>query len=153
MVDEATCAACDFNKPGATCQRRMAWQWRGEISKLMLYKCVLMDMTNRKVDSCKPVGAANIASTVFMWGWIQILNFFPSVQCPPAAVSSTASSSSWSLRSSRHFSPTVHLGLSTLSTGRSRPNTRRNVWQVLYWLFIIWLLRGWLLSKWLTVKA
>ncbi|TDH12869.1 hypothetical protein EPR50_G00050310 [Perca flavescens] len=31
MVDEATCAACDFNKPGATCQRRMAWQWRGQI--------------------------------------------------------------------------------------------------------------------------
>ncbi|XP_029019497.1 DNA polymerase epsilon catalytic subunit A [Betta splendens] len=31
MVDEATCAACDFNKPGAACQRRMAWQWRGEI--------------------------------------------------------------------------------------------------------------------------
>uniref|UniRef100_A0A3B5MER7 DNA polymerase epsilon catalytic subunit n=1 Tax=Xiphophorus couchianus TaxID=32473 RepID=A0A3B5MER7_9TELE len=31
MVDEATCASCDFNKPGATCQRRMAWQWRGEI--------------------------------------------------------------------------------------------------------------------------
>ncbi|XP_032807748.1 DNA polymerase epsilon catalytic subunit A [Petromyzon marinus] len=30
MVDEATCAACDFNKPGASCQRRMAWQWRGE---------------------------------------------------------------------------------------------------------------------------
>ncbi|XP_029296654.1 DNA polymerase epsilon catalytic subunit A [Cottoperca gobio] len=31
VVDEATCAACDFNKHGATCQRRMAWQWRGEI--------------------------------------------------------------------------------------------------------------------------
>ncbi|XP_036870228.2 DNA polymerase epsilon catalytic subunit A isoform X5 [Manis javanica] len=30
MVDEATCAACDFNKPGANCQRKMAWQWRGE---------------------------------------------------------------------------------------------------------------------------
>ncbi|XP_059569609.1 DNA polymerase epsilon catalytic subunit A isoform X2 [Alligator mississippiensis] len=30
MVDEATCAACDFNKPGANCQRRMTWQWRGE---------------------------------------------------------------------------------------------------------------------------
>lgn len=40
MVDEATCAACDFNKPGATCQRRMAWQWRGEISELMSYNCV-----------------------------------------------------------------------------------------------------------------
>uniref|UniRef100_A0A8C2PPD4 DNA polymerase epsilon catalytic subunit n=1 Tax=Cyprinus carpio TaxID=7962 RepID=A0A8C2PPD4_CYPCA len=31
MVDEATCAACDLNKPGANCQRRMTWQWRGEI--------------------------------------------------------------------------------------------------------------------------
>ncbi|XP_061624174.1 DNA polymerase epsilon catalytic subunit A isoform X2 [Phyllopteryx taeniolatus] len=31
MVDEATCAACDFNRPGATCQRRMAWHWRGQI--------------------------------------------------------------------------------------------------------------------------
>ncbi|XP_075389510.1 DNA polymerase epsilon catalytic subunit A isoform X1 [Tenrec ecaudatus] len=30
MVEEATCAACDFNKPGANCQRKMAWQWRGE---------------------------------------------------------------------------------------------------------------------------
>ncbi|KAG1689536.1 DNA polymerase epsilon catalytic subunit A [Nymphon striatum] len=31
MVDEATCAACDFNKPGAKCQRSMTWVWRGEI--------------------------------------------------------------------------------------------------------------------------
>ncbi|XP_077864309.1 DNA polymerase epsilon catalytic subunit A-like [Saccoglossus kowalevskii] len=30
MVDEATCAACDFNKPGARCQRNMTWTWRGE---------------------------------------------------------------------------------------------------------------------------
>jgi len=31
MVDEAVCAACDYNKPGATCQRRMPWMWRGEV--------------------------------------------------------------------------------------------------------------------------
>ncbi|XP_076064206.1 DNA polymerase epsilon catalytic subunit 1 [Oratosquilla oratoria] len=31
MVDETVCAACDFNKPGATCQRKMAWYWRGEV--------------------------------------------------------------------------------------------------------------------------
>ncbi len=31
QVDEADCAACDFNKPGATCQRRMPWMWRGEV--------------------------------------------------------------------------------------------------------------------------
>ncbi|CAN8013629.1 unnamed protein product [Ixodes persulcatus] len=30
MVDEADCAACDFNKPGATCRRSMPWTWRGE---------------------------------------------------------------------------------------------------------------------------
>ncbi|KAJ2380586.1 DNA polymerase epsilon catalytic subunit, partial [Coemansia sp. RSA 2611] len=30
MVDEAACAACDFNEPGKTCDRRMAWLWRGE---------------------------------------------------------------------------------------------------------------------------
>lgn len=31
MVDEATCAACDFNKPGARCRRIMPWTWRGEV--------------------------------------------------------------------------------------------------------------------------
>ncbi|XP_068086023.1 DNA polymerase epsilon catalytic subunit 1 [Anabrus simplex] len=31
MVNETVCAACDFNRPGATCQRSMTWMWRGEI--------------------------------------------------------------------------------------------------------------------------
>ncbi|KAK4884405.1 hypothetical protein RN001_000676 [Aquatica leii] len=30
MVDVSDCAACDFNKPNATCQRTMAWMWRAE---------------------------------------------------------------------------------------------------------------------------
>ncbi|KAK8243427.1 hypothetical protein HDK90DRAFT_430763 [Phyllosticta capitalensis] len=30
MVTEADCAACDFNRPGKTCDRRMPWAWRGE---------------------------------------------------------------------------------------------------------------------------
>ncbi|GFR70989.1 DNA polymerase epsilon catalytic subunit A-like, partial [Elysia marginata] len=30
LVEEETCAACDFNKPGARCQRKMPWMWRGE---------------------------------------------------------------------------------------------------------------------------
>ncbi|XP_065339696.1 DNA polymerase epsilon catalytic subunit 1 [Cloeon dipterum] len=30
MVDEMVCAACDFNRPNAKCQRRMVWTWRGE---------------------------------------------------------------------------------------------------------------------------
>ncbi len=35
VVDEATCAACDFNNPGATCQRNMNWIWRGDFSTLI----------------------------------------------------------------------------------------------------------------------
>ncbi len=30
IVDEATCASCDFNKPGAMCQRPMEWVWRAD---------------------------------------------------------------------------------------------------------------------------
>jgi len=44
MVDEAVCAACDFNKPGALCQRNMEWTWRGEYSKsdtIILLPCQL----------------------------------------------------------------------------------------------------------------
>ncbi|KAI1007367.1 DNA polymerase epsilon catalytic subunit A [Podosphaera aphanis] len=29
MIDESDCAACDFNRPGKTCDRRMPWSWRG----------------------------------------------------------------------------------------------------------------------------
>jgi len=29
IVDEAVCAACDFNRPGAKCQKWMRWSWRG----------------------------------------------------------------------------------------------------------------------------
>ncbi len=29
MTDE-DCVACDFNRPGKTCLRKMAWEWRGE---------------------------------------------------------------------------------------------------------------------------
>ncbi|KAJ1721294.1 DNA polymerase epsilon catalytic subunit [Coemansia erecta] len=30
MVDDATCARCDFNEAGKQCDRRMPWLWRGE---------------------------------------------------------------------------------------------------------------------------
>jgi DNA polymerase epsilon subunit 1 len=30
MIQESNCAACDFNRPGKTCDRRMPWAWRGE---------------------------------------------------------------------------------------------------------------------------
>ncbi|KAF2871023.1 DNA polymeras-like protein epsilon [Massariosphaeria phaeospora] len=30
IVQESDCAACDFNRPGKTCDRRLPWSWRGE---------------------------------------------------------------------------------------------------------------------------
>ncbi|RNA10734.1 DNA polymerase epsilon catalytic subunit A [Brachionus plicatilis] len=30
IVDESDCSACDFNKPGEICQRKMKWIWRSE---------------------------------------------------------------------------------------------------------------------------
>ncbi|KAI0826611.1 DUF1744-domain-containing protein [Trametes gibbosa] len=30
VVDEATCAVCDFNRPGKECDRSLTWAWRGE---------------------------------------------------------------------------------------------------------------------------
>ncbi|KAK3818962.1 MAG: DNA polymerase epsilon catalytic subunit A [Benniella sp.] len=30
IIDESACAACDFNKVGKDCDRRMTWSWRGE---------------------------------------------------------------------------------------------------------------------------
>ncbi|KAN0070053.1 protein of unknown function (DUF1744) domain containing protein [Elaphomyces granulatus] len=30
MKQESDCAACDFNRPGKTCDRRLPWSWRGE---------------------------------------------------------------------------------------------------------------------------
>ncbi|RDL32670.1 Uncharacterized protein BP5553_09126 [Venustampulla echinocandica] len=30
MIQESDCAACDFNRPGKTCDRRMPWAWRAE---------------------------------------------------------------------------------------------------------------------------
>ncbi len=31
IVDELTCAGCDFNKPQNRCQRKQNWTWRGEL--------------------------------------------------------------------------------------------------------------------------
>mgnify|MGYP002715703733 CR=1 FL=1 len=33
IVNEEDCAACEFNTPGALCQKKMKWMWRGEMSK------------------------------------------------------------------------------------------------------------------------
>ncbi|XP_027422941.1 DNA polymerase epsilon catalytic subunit A isoform X2 [Bos indicus x Bos taurus] len=60
MVDEATCAACDFNKPGANCQRKMAWQWRGEFmpASRSEYHRIQHQLESEKFPPLTPEGPA-----------------------------------------------------------------------------------------------
>uniref|UniRef100_A0A8D1TG87 DNA polymerase epsilon catalytic subunit n=1 Tax=Sus scrofa TaxID=9823 RepID=A0A8D1TG87_PIG len=60
MVDEATCAACDFNKPGANCQRKMAWQWRGEFmpARRSEYHRIQHQLESEKFPPLTPEGPA-----------------------------------------------------------------------------------------------
>ena len=48
MISESDCAACDFNRPGKTCDRRMPWAWRGEFlpTKRDDYNMVRKAVTN-----------------------------------------------------------------------------------------------------------
>ncbi|KAM9259918.1 LOW QUALITY PROTEIN: DNA polymerase epsilon catalytic subunit A [Cariama cristata] len=58
LVDEATCAACDFNKRGANCQRRRLWQWRGEFmpASRSEYHRIQRSVESEKFPPC-PLGA------------------------------------------------------------------------------------------------
>jgi DNA polymerase epsilon subunit 1 len=48
MKTEKDCAACDFNRPGKTCDRRMTWSWRGDFNpaKMDEYHLVKRSLQN-----------------------------------------------------------------------------------------------------------
>ncbi|XP_017892120.1 DNA polymerase epsilon catalytic subunit A [Ceratina calcarata] len=58
MVNETVCAACDYNKPGALCQRNMKWMWRGEYfpASLSEYQRIQQQLENEKFPSLFPDG-------------------------------------------------------------------------------------------------
>uniref|UniRef100_A0A8C5NU58 DNA polymerase epsilon catalytic subunit n=1 Tax=Jaculus jaculus TaxID=51337 RepID=A0A8C5NU58_JACJA len=60
MVGEATCAACDFNKPGTNCQKKMAWQWRGEFmpASRSEYHRIQHQLESEKFPALFPEGPA-----------------------------------------------------------------------------------------------
>lgn len=53
MVDESTCAVCDFNRPGKQCQRKMTWSWRGEFfsAKQNEYKMIKRQLEGERFPS------------------------------------------------------------------------------------------------------
>ncbi|KAK2190703.1 hypothetical protein NP493_73g03008 [Ridgeia piscesae] len=58
IVDEATCAACDFNKPDATCRRQMTWAWRGDFMPASKneYHRIQQQLENEKFPPAMPGG-------------------------------------------------------------------------------------------------
>jgi DNA polymerase epsilon subunit 1 len=50
MIQESDCAACDFNRPGKTCDRRLPWSWRGEFlpAKRDEYNMIRHALTNER---------------------------------------------------------------------------------------------------------
>ncbi|KAK3076907.1 DNA polymerase epsilon catalytic subunit, partial [Coniosporium uncinatum] len=59
MIEEADCAACDFNRPGKTCDRRMPWSWRGEFlpAKRDEYNMIRHALENEKFPGRGPHSA------------------------------------------------------------------------------------------------
>ncbi len=58
MIQEADCAACDFNRPGKTCDRRMPWSWRGEFlpAKRDEYNMIRHALENERFPARYPNG-------------------------------------------------------------------------------------------------
>lgn len=56
MISESDCAACDFNRPGKTCDRRMPWSWRGEYmpAKRDEYNMIRNALENEKFPGKTP---------------------------------------------------------------------------------------------------
>jgi DNA polymerase epsilon subunit 1 len=56
MISESDCAACDFNRPGKTCDRRMPWAWRGEYipAKRDEYNMIRNTLENEKFPGKSP---------------------------------------------------------------------------------------------------
>lgn len=56
MISESDCAACDFNRPGKTCDRRLPWAWRGEYipAKRDEYNMIRHALENEKFPGKTP---------------------------------------------------------------------------------------------------
>ncbi|KAH0537339.1 DNA polymerase epsilon catalytic subunit [Glutinoglossum americanum] len=62
MIRESDCAACDFNRPGKTCDRRMPWSWRGEFlpAKRDEYNMIRRALENEKFPGRWPNSPARV---------------------------------------------------------------------------------------------
>lgn len=56
MKSEEDCAACDFNRPGKNCDRRLPWSWRGEYypAEMNEYGMIKRTLQNETFPPAKP---------------------------------------------------------------------------------------------------
>ncbi|WLF78893.1 DNA polymerase epsilon catalytic subunit [Lodderomyces elongisporus] len=56
MKSEEDCAACDFNRPGKNCDRRLPWSWRGEYypAEMNEYNMIKRTLQNEEFPPQKP---------------------------------------------------------------------------------------------------
>ncbi|ODV80119.1 DNA-directed DNA polymerase epsilon, catalytic subunit A [Suhomyces tanzawaensis NRRL Y-17324] len=56
MKNEEDCAACDFNRPGKNCDRRLPWSWRGEFypAEMNEYSMIKRTLQNESFPPLKP---------------------------------------------------------------------------------------------------
>ncbi|KAK6204772.1 DNA-directed DNA polymerase epsilon, catalytic subunit A [Scheffersomyces amazonensis] len=56
MKSEEDCAACDFNRPGKNCDRRLPWSWRGEYfpAEMNEYNMIKRTLQNESFPPAKP---------------------------------------------------------------------------------------------------
>lgn len=56
IIEESTCAACDFNRVGKECDRRMTWSWRGEYfpAKRSEYNMIKNQLESERFPGKKP---------------------------------------------------------------------------------------------------
>lgn len=56
MKTEEDCAACDFNRPGKTCDRRLPWSWRGEFvpAQMNEYGMIKRSLQNETFPGSRP---------------------------------------------------------------------------------------------------
>ncbi|KAI5962583.1 POL2 [Candida pseudojiufengensis] len=56
MKSEEDCAACDFNRPGKNCDRRLPWSWRGEYypAEMNEYNMIKRTLQNESFPPQKP---------------------------------------------------------------------------------------------------
>lgn len=62
MIKESDCAACDFNLPGKTCDRRLPWAWRGEYlpAKRNEYNMIKRSLENETFPGKNPSQPAKL---------------------------------------------------------------------------------------------